>query len=193
MRFRADPCARCSLPLHGSMRTYRQTIHQPLAGDCGRPKPEPMSRYPFSRLVLGCVQALGWVIGAGLAIAGAAEMRTGSLHGGVLILSGLFGAGCVHAIMAMGSALFDLVDLAGQPKGRGPAPTPTPATPTAEPPPVTPPAAVPRPRPETLLEQEATPAPIPALVVSGDLPASKPLDEQDLARLERAAQDRRQR
>jgi hypothetical protein len=153
---------------------------------------EPMTRYPFSRVVLGCVQVLGWVIGGAAVVGGIAGLKAGDMHGVGLIVTGVFGAAVNHAVMAMGQALFDLVDLQSEartpPKVAprpGPAPEPVaPVTFTHEP-------SAPRPRPETLLEQEPAPTAPQAFTVRGELPKVKPLDESDLARLERAARTKR--
>lgn len=149
-----------------------------------------MTRYRLTRSVLGIASAVAFVTGILCVLFAVAEMSL--LFGLIAVVVTLL----IEGACGVGLAVLDLVDdrlAADRSRFQPPTPTQKPTPPAPEPLPATSFDHAPRPKAETLLEVEAPTAPSPALVVSGDLPASKPLDEQDLARLERAAQDRRQR
>lgn len=70
-----------------------------------------MQPYPISRVILQLVQVLGWLSAlAGIGL-GLWAIKQGDKTGGlVLALGGLLSGGVTHALMAIGLAIFDLVE-----------------------------------------------------------------------------------
>jgi hypothetical protein len=69
-----------------------------------------MSAYPNSRIILRIVQVLGWIVASIVVALGAAHLMGKDPFGVGLILYAIFGAALNHALMAIGMAIFDLVD-----------------------------------------------------------------------------------
>ncbi len=161
-----------------------------------------VNRYRLSRMFLGIGQVVGWVVGIVAAVLGLSSGAVG------FVLLGIFSAVLNHAVMAVGLAVLDIADaqqdeLAANHDQRNllreilgvlkvqnrkideqaaPVPAPRPPQPRVEVP-------VKIPKDGTTLLEPAPAAQAEApdfkpLVVSGDVPPSKPLDEADIKRLE---------
>lgn len=141
--------------------------------------------YPVVRFFLGIQQVVGLVLAIVLVIAGIGMLPVSMLDAVRAIVFGIFVGGINHALCGVGLALLDLVEryLAKNPwpsqieqrkqmpRDHGPAPAPIPQLMT------------PIPREQLLEDGSATPAPK-QLVITGDIAPSRPLGEDDLARLE---------
>lgn len=162
-----------------------------------------MNRYRLSRIFLGIAQVVGWVVAIVFVILGFSTTAV------LLVLAAILMGVLNHAIMAIGLAIFDIAEaqqdqlaadhdqrtllreILGVLKLQN-RKIDEQATPQQ------PPQALPVkiPKDGTTLLEAAAQAPAPEfkpLVVSGELPASKPLTEEDIKRLEAEKRRRGQR
>lgn len=156
-----------------------------------------MQPYRASRVILGIVQVIGWVVAAVGVLGGIAAVSQKDGSGVGMMIIAVFAGAFNHAVMAIGLAIFDLVavqrdqlvesheikqsmrEILTRRRGQSRAPNEdAPTLPTTARPGV-------QVIPEPVIESQP-------LTVGGDVPRSRTLNESDLARLE-AEQRKRER